>query len=267
MTMESKLSYLVCGVQRSGSGWLCEGLRSTGVAGVPSEYYMPAFSGSDALDLGIAGFEDSAWARERGVTTWPDFLAATLQEGRTANGVFASKLQWNGFEPLLEKLRTYTPYGGTATIRQLLGRAFGKPRYLYLTRRDRVRQAVSWALAGQTGHAASTQAAQHAPLAEPSFDPELLDDLLRLIRKEEAGWASLFDVLGVEPLRLVYEDWSEDLPGTVDAIFRWLEVPASRNAFDPSQMTLERQATALNEEWATRYRALRSKDPLLDSEL
>ena len=38
---------------------------------------MPGFPGSEALDVGFAGFEDSPWAQEQGATSFPEFLAAT----------------------------------------------------------------------------------------------------------------------------------------------------------------------------------------------
>lgn len=254
--MSDAASYLVCGVPRSGSSALCEALRAAAIAGLPREYFMPSFPGSETIDVGVAGFEASPWARERGLDTFPDFLAGILQEGRTRNGVFGASLQWSSFEPLLEKLRIFTPYGGTATIPRLLRRSFGQTRFIYLTRRDRVRQAVSWALAHQTGCYTSTQVTRHAALAQPRFDSELLDGLMRRIEEAAAGWESLFDLLEVEPLRLSYEDWTQDLPGTVDEILRWLDIPTSGAPFVLDGLSLERQATSLNDEWAARYRAL-----------
>jgi LPS sulfotransferase NodH len=255
--MDTSLSYLVCGVQRCGSTLLCEALAATGVAGVPREYFMPGVPGSGALDVGFAGFEQSPWAQEQGAASFPEFLAAALKAGRSANGVFAAKIQWNCFEPFLERLRVYTPYGGTATARQLVRRSFGKPRFIFLTRRDRVHQAVSWALAGQTGPYASAQAAERARLAGPHFNAELLDGLLRLIEAGEAGWESLFDVLDVEPLRLVYEDWCQDLPSAIKEIIQWLGLGGASEVFDSSALTFERQASALNDEWVARYREVR----------
>lgn len=253
--MSDAASYLVCGVPRSGGSWLCEALRATAVAGVPREYFMPPFPGAEALDVGVAGFEASPWAHARGVHTFPDFLAAVLKEGRGANGVFGASLQWSSFEPLLDRIRTFTPYGGTATIRKLLRRTFGAPRFIYAGRRDAVRQAVSWAIAHQTGRYTSTAAA--AEVAAPSFDPELLDALLRRVEEAAAGWESLFELLEVEPLRLTYEDWAEDLEGTVGTILAWLGIPESPPPFDPGALHLTRLSTNLNDEWSARYRALR----------
>jgi len=244
--MNPAVSYLVCGAPRCGSGLLCEALRATGVAGNPREYFVPAFPGSDALETGMAGFEESPWARERGATNFPAFLAAVLAEGRSANGVFAASLPWSSFSPMMEKIRVFTPYGGNATFRQLLRRSFGLVRFIHLVRRDRVRQAVSWAITQQT-----------ALDDEPSFDPELLDSLLLQIEEAEAGWESLFDVLSLEPLQLAYEDWTEDLPATLHEILHWLGLPAGHGAFDANDLVVEREKTSLLEAWATRYRALK----------
>src|SRR5215207_8545306 len=39
LSADAKRSYLVCATPRSGSTLLCEALKSTGVAGVPAEYF------------------------------------------------------------------------------------------------------------------------------------------------------------------------------------------------------------------------------------
>jgi LPS sulfotransferase NodH len=175
----SKLSvhYFVCMVQRTGSNMLCEALSHTGLAGKPGEYFVPAFE--SAVVHGHAGFEDSSWAREHGITAFPQFVEAVLLEGRTANGVFGAKLPWNALASFHAKLRELP---GNRNLREteLLPLAFVEPRFIHLQRRDRVRQAVSWALAAQTGHFASHQAIE-APAMEPRFDLDLLDGLYRLI--------------------------------------------------------------------------------------
>jgi LPS sulfotransferase NodH len=89
------IAYFVCGSQRSGSNLLCEILSRSGVTGRPTEDFVPAFSGADVLGHDHAGFEDSTWARARGLASFPEFFDAVISEGRTPNGVFGTKLMWN----------------------------------------------------------------------------------------------------------------------------------------------------------------------------
>ena len=174
---------------------------------------MPALPDAPSAEVGVAGFEASPWARERNLASFPEFIAAVLREGRSENGVFASSLQWSSFGPMLEKLRTFTPYGGTARIRPLLRKYFGPTRWIYLDRRDREGQARSW---GHAILAARGEADAGVPVA-------LQRGLRSLIDEAHEGWESLFDLLEVYPLRLTLEDWRDDRAGAVNEVLRWLQ--------------------------------------------
>jgi LPS sulfotransferase NodH len=248
---QSSITYFICMVQRCGSNLLCEALSRTGVAGRPTEYFMPHFADADALGAVHAGFERSAWARERGISSFRDFLLAVSQEGQTENGVFGTKLPWNALEKFLRKLSELPDCSGLSGV-DLLAAVFGKPRFIHLQRRDRVRQAVSWALAAQTGHWSSAEAAVRPPLGEPSFDIELLKGLYRLIGEGEAGWEAFFRRDQVEPLRLYHEDLVADLEGSVLEVLAWLGVPAPPS-LDLSRLSHQPQGGRINEEWAERF--------------
>jgi LPS sulfotransferase NodH len=73
-------------------------------SGRPTEHFVPWFPGADAPGHPYAGFERSAWARARGIDTFPEFLDAAVREGSTPNGIFATKLVWNALEGFLERL-------------------------------------------------------------------------------------------------------------------------------------------------------------------
>lgn len=250
-----KVSYLICGTQRTGSNVLCEALTLSGVAGHPTEHFVPPFPGSQALGHEYAGFERSAWARRRGIESFPAFFDAVVAATITPNGVFGTKLMWNALGGILERLAELPECAGLEPPGRLRA-AFTESRFIYLRRRNRVRQAVSWALASQTGHYSTWEAAGRAPLTEPAFDPDLLDGLHRLIRDADLGWQSFFQSIGVEPLGLWFEDLAADLHADVRRVLSWLGLPAT------DQLALERlrhqpQATELNAEWEERYRALR----------
>ena len=207
------VTYFVCMVQRCGSNFLCEALSRTGVAGNPTEYLVPHFPNDEAFGHPFAGFEDSIWARQRGISSLPDFVRAVLLEGQTPNGVFGSKLPWTHLEEILQKLRELPGHSGLSDAHHLAA-VFGEPRFINMRRRDNVRQAISWALAGQTGHFSSSMAAARPPIQEPSFDIELLDGVYRLIREGEAGWLAFFQRMQVEPLQIYYEDLVADFHGS-----------------------------------------------------
>src|SRR3954470_3229203 len=153
-------SYLVCATPRSGSTLLCRALGQTGVAGRPEEYFEarrdtgrpPAprdyFIGAEGIDLdALLGRDHSLppapdHSSLAGVGDYADHVAAALERGTTANGVFGAKVMWG-------HLSDFSALAGGAPP-ELFNRLFGRPRYVWVSRRDRVRQAVSLWKAIQT---------------------------------------------------------------------------------------------------------------------
>jgi LPS sulfotransferase NodH len=59
---------------------------------------MPHFPEAEKYGATLAGFDESIWTQERGISSFQDFLQLVFRECRTPNGVFGVKLSWN---PLL----------------------------------------------------------------------------------------------------------------------------------------------------------------------
>ena len=115
-----ELSYFVCATPRSGSSFLCEVLRTTGVAGVPDDYFWnPPF-----------------WFERWGVSDSPKFAERLLREGSTANGVFGSKLMWDQLHDAATQFAALLGWGGAGPS-DVLAAAFPNVHYVWLTRRDK----------------------------------------------------------------------------------------------------------------------------------
>lgn len=123
-------------------------------------------------------------------------------------------------------------------------------RWIAITRRDHLAQAVSWARALQTGAWASWQ----RPWRPPVYDAALIRGRLRAIEQAEAGWDAFFAARGIAPLRVTYEELVADRDTTVGRVLDFLgvdgpvELPPSSGA---------RQADAVNTAWMARYRGER----------
>jgi LPS sulfotransferase NodH len=143
--LETHPSYVICAVQRSGSFLLSEALTNTGLAGNPQEYFL---NNSE-------GWEDGSWARQNGVTSRSDYLRLVLEKGTTPNGVFGTKIMWNYFQDMIKRLQEL-PEFKEMDAPQLMASLFTNVYYIWIIRRDKVRQAVSWARAAQTGIYAQT---------------------------------------------------------------------------------------------------------------
>jgi len=144
-------SIFVCGVQRSGTWFLAHLLHSTGVVGLPNEWFHPG---------DVTKFMEG-W----GVSSYRDYLARVLTAGTSGSGVFASKLMWNYFEEFQFEIRRLTGDYESSDI-ELIESVFPRPRFVWIRREDVVAQAVSWSKASQTGQYGSGQAQAREPVYE-----------------------------------------------------------------------------------------------------
>jgi LPS sulfotransferase NodH len=221
---QARASYMVCSIPRSGSSLLCELLGSTGLAGAPAEFFHP-----DKMKL----------LQERwGAQTLDDYLRELLARKTSPNGVFGVKAHLGQYDPLF----------GESDPRGFLPNA----QLVFITRRDRLRQAVSWVRALQTQEWVNrgTPAEQRPAV----FDLEHITRKMRRIGREEDRWESLFARHGIVPQRVVYEDFVAAPAATVRAVLAALgcDVPADLRLPPPVH---DRQADALSDEWVERYRA------------
>lgn len=225
-------AYLLCTLARSGSSYLCQLLADTNVLGMQPP--MDAGGGgplpmSRAWDFRQAGMPARS-ARS--------VVASALSDSRTANGVAGIKLVWHQ----LAALRSAAE----------LPAALGEEVYwLWLRRRDRAAQAVSWVKALQAG-------AWDAP-GEQAFEGNYRYNYLwlatreRRIRAHEVAWARFFGAAGIEAMPLWYEDVVADPAVAVAAIADKLGVSLATP--NPGRSgSVRRQGDAVNEEWLARYR-------------
>jgi trehalose 2-sulfotransferase len=219
---ETVRSYAVCALPRSGSSLLCELLFDSGLAGAPTEYF-------DSRQMALF--------RERwGARDFAGYLRALLERKTGPNGVF-------GFKAHFFQLAEAFPDGG-------LEAAFPALRHVHISRRDRLRQAISWARALQTDH----WALDHEPIESPPvvFDRRQIDLLLGRIEGRERAWEAFFERAGTEPMRLTYEELVAAPEATVAAVLHHIGVePPEHLALGPP--TLRRQADEVTEQWVARY--------------
>lgn len=244
--MKPKISYVVCAVQRSGSSLLCEALKNTGLAGVPEEYFL--YHENDG------NWEDGEWAKRYDVKTRQGFLDLVLEKGSSENGVFGTKLMWNYFPRVLQAFAEL-PDHQSLTPFSLMAAMLGDPQYIWIVRRDKVRQAVSWAIAAQSGLYASWHGSIEDHLDKLAFDFDFISGLRRLIHEGENGWQDYFDSTNVIPYKVYYEDFIEDYEGAALEILDFLGVEYPYD-LQFSERTLERQATRINDQWVEKYRKL-----------
>jgi trehalose 2-sulfotransferase len=267
--MTPLISYLVCATPRSGSTLLCQLLGQAGVAGRPEEYFEalrhsglprrpheyfdPGRHANIIERLAFREMPDGVrrepsplWRAE----TYDRYLEWALEQGTTPNGVFGAKLMWGYLGDFAELLRGIEGMAGLP-LPDLLARVFPGLRYVQVTRRDKVRQAVSLWKAVQTQAWRDDRDDSARPAPKPVFSFRAINYLVRLLTAHDASWDAYFLGLGQEPLKVTYEELAEDAEPVVRRVLAHLgiEVPAG---FAVQAPRLKVQADALSEDWVRR---------------
>ena len=170
-----------------------------------------------------------------GTPTLDSYLPALLEKKTGPNGVFGLKVHHNQLGDILGQRDP--------------AEVFPNLRFIYITRRDRIRQAVSFARAMQTEQWASDHPPPSTP---PHFDAAQISALLRWIERDERRWERFFAQRSISPLRVVYEEFVESMEATLLAVMRFLRIPIDEH-YQMDAPTLQRQADELSDEWVRRY--------------
>lgn len=252
-------AYLVCATPRSGTTLLCEMLRETRVAGNPLEHFevlrrtgrprqpREYLAGVDAEVLRLlAPLAPGRVCDERPC----DWHARIVREGMTANGVWGGKLMWGHVGDLLGRARELDGLGG-ADLATALRELLGDVRLVFVTRFDKVAQAVSLWRAIQTQR---WRADVDAPrrVRPPVYRFAAVDHLVAQLEADEAAWRSWF-ARGAPsaPLELSYEAIAADPRAAVGRVLDFCGLP--RVAVGDPPLRHQRDARSLA--WVARYLA------------
>jgi len=284
--MKPMLSYLVCATPRSGSTLLCQELDKTGLAGHPQEYFEalrrsgvprrpheyfdPERHPNIVERLAFREMFEGApkpnplWHPD----TYDQYLEWALDEGTTPNGVFGAKLMWGYLGDFAELLRGIDGMAGRS-LPDLLSRAFPGLRYVQITRRDKVRQAVSLWKAVQTQawqlDAGASDDGDDGRVLEPVFSFRAINYLMRQLTAHDASWDAYFLGLGYEPLKVTYEELAESTEAVVQSVLEHLGIAAPENLqIGPPRLSV--QADEVSELWVARVlehlEALETPEPV-----
>ncbi|MGL5008667.1 MAG: Stf0 family sulfotransferase, partial [Paracoccaceae bacterium] len=127
---------------------------------------------------------------------------------------------------------------------------------VHLCRADVLRQAISYAVARQTGVWITGQEAEQN---SADYDPKLIAEGLDDIALQNAGWNSAFAAAGITPLSLRYEDVQENIAAAVADVARHAGVTGSEDIPDVTQATTRQGNAARTEDWINRYAAERRR--------
>ena len=211
-----KRNYIICASHRSGSTLLCEGIRWTWRCGDPKEYLSPTRC--------VAMFEngDVSTNPEK---DYPGYVREIFETKRMDNGVFGLKIMWKHLQRFPGKMDIPCAQRDHRRLARALRTTFGPTRYIWSRREDKVKQAISFVKAKQTGLFTHQQLESITPdEAALEFDFDAVDELVQRFENEEKEWETFFSINKIKPLTVTYEEFAPNYDSTIENALRHIGV-------------------------------------------
>lgn len=213
-----KRVYFVCFMGRVGSSYLCELMSSTKVMGAPREYYNLSGCYNEHKQLWNIS-EDSS------------FFEAMINRTASENGVAGVKVNTLAFDFCLKHRPWWFDYFDV--------------RYIYIERRDTMRQAISLYRALKSGQWGSPKKTNDDGV--PFSVPEICAHEQRILEARQ-HWIEWFDDSGIEPYHIWYEDLCREPNEIIEEIADHLSVELPPNL--QLRSTLQIMRDEKTEQWA-----------------
>jgi LPS sulfotransferase NodH len=233
--MKSRL-YLLCTTSRTGSTHLCRLLAATGRLGSPEEFFNEP--------------QMSQAMRHHNIPTERDYVTHIFNATSTPNGVCGIKLATDAFARLRHAL-------GEHELQALA------PKYIWLRRRDGLRQAISLYRAAASG-VWHWPAGKPRPAADVPFDAARIRQCEAQIAAANAEWSQWFTATKITPLELWYENVALSAPAAIRAIARYVNAECvsveheSAETMSPLQVLRD----ARTEHWVRRLQESRPQEDI-----
>ncbi len=228
---------------------LCGLLSATGRAGKPESYFhVPS------LERWVEAHElvwgDYGSDRERVQAV----VDAAQQTGSADTGVFGLRLQRDSFDYFMSQLAMLVPDAETDLAR--IEATFGSTLFIYLTRQNKLEQAISRVKAEQTGlwhkSADGRELERLSEPRDPIYDPEAIERHMMNLSGLDQAWHDWFAREGIEPRRVYYDDLANDPAKTLARILKALGLDAA--LADIVDVPTARLSDLVSRDWAERYR-------------
>jgi len=208
---------------------------------MPGEYFN--VFGADSL------------CEQHNVSTWNELRDKLWSLGTTENGVFGIKHNMNA--SIYREIATLKgiPEDEAIDEEKLIQDLFPNCKHIFLTRRNKVRQAVSWwkAIKDNQWHLEPNQHHKNeADFYEKNYDFDALSHLLKETALRECAIQAYYTKHDIQPLTLVYEDFIKDFKGTIKHIIDYLEIEYDH--LNIKEMYYQKTANEHSEKWVQRFR-------------
>jgi len=208
---ETKFRYIIFSSPRTGSNYICSRLCNLKHAyGIPMEYFHP-----DALEaFGKRFISTQSPSRKPFQWKLPDYMQHIERARTTADG-------WFGIKVLPRQLLPAVGNNFNGVVKFLTR----FDRIVFMTRRDKLAQAVSGAIAFKTD--AWFNFSDEPKLGEadiPSLFPLIAKLIFKFIEEENMILSAARHLTGKPCIHTIYEDTQSDLDSTYQAITEFLGI-------------------------------------------
>ncbi|MEM6481643.1 MAG: Stf0 family sulfotransferase [Pseudomonadota bacterium] len=199
-------TYIICTSPRSGSTLLCSILRATGRAGYPASWFHEPSLEHWAAELDVPPVEG------RCTDQIATLIEAARHKGRAGGALFALRLQRQSAGFFLNTLAHLHP--DTRNDLSRIKASFGETCFLFLRRRNKVAQAISYMRAQQSGlwHRAAdgSELERLARHCEPTYDAAFISQWVEIFSRYDTEWQTWFDHEKIDAREVIYEDLASE---------------------------------------------------------
>jgi LPS sulfotransferase NodH len=229
--------YIIFATARSGSNLLGYGLRNMGF-GIPLETFN--FSEKHAANWNVDQNNFYAYMQKA-------YEHQTSLETHT----FGIKLFWYHLQYFLQEARELARETGfDLSAHELLEVFFPDAKYIFIQRKDKVRQAISYARSFQSGvwimRAGSKKKHRHRPIKYHNDEIKYYFDILLAY---DILWENFIEQNQIHNLRLAYEDLSQNYEAVMQEVLAYLNLS---QAYIPPPVILK-QADNISDIWHKRF--------------
>lgn len=225
-----------------------EDMRSTGLLGVPEEYFIP-------------------WDPEKEID-WMQQLDQIASKAASSNRTIAVKVMANQIATidncLKNSWKNREPVQSNNTLFPYFRKITESAKYVFIRRDNIVRQAISRGMSRQTGinHATGNSSDEHFAgnlmrgyesnyNSRVKYDQTKLEKDILQINNENLLWERYFEKWGIShPLVLRYEEICKNFPAYIERIGRYVDTEISSKDVERKMVKL---SNAKNEEWLDKY--------------
>ncbi|ERT08169.1 sulfotransferase domain protein [Lyngbya aestuarii BL J] len=225
--MNLKKTYIICSTMRSGSTLLCDLLSHTKLVGQPQEFFLAEWEKKSKLDS----------------SNYPEYIQKTLESFASSNGVSGVKLMWCNCQEVLQRLHETSETTSKSDL-ELLKEVFPNLKFIFISRRNKVRQAISLARSIKTKRWNKYQDSQNPGKISfnrydnisnspknpyPYISPGTVEVYLSQIEKDEKAWFQFFENNNIEPQIIIYEELAQNKQKNIVDVLSFLEIPVSED--------------------------------------